>query len=127
MARVVALGGDGRDIGRTARRGLCAVGQAVAVVVAPFPIGIDGGTPAGLGGKFAGLAEGERDVRRVDRDVAVTGLLLPRFEEIVSPNHRSCLAPIFQRNSPVFSFFSDFLYGGIHQAWYHRNILIFCV
>ena len=70
MARVVALGGDGRDTARAARRGLRAVGQAV--IVAPFPIGSDSDTPAGLRTEFAGLAEGERDVLRVDRDVAAS-------------------------------------------------------
>ena len=41
IAGVVALGGDGRDAGRAARRGLRAVGQAVFIIGAPFPIGAD--------------------------------------------------------------------------------------
>ena len=66
VARLVALGGYGRDTARAARRGLCAVGQAVFIIVAPFPIGIDGGAVTSLRGELAGLAEGERDIRRVD-------------------------------------------------------------
>ena len=58
----MALGGYGRDAGRAARRGLRAVGQAVFIIVAPFPIGVDVGAVTSLRGELAGLAEGELDV-----------------------------------------------------------------